>query len=139
MEAIYKVKATVKGGRNGHVRSEDGVLDMELRYPKELGGEGGHFTNPEQLFAAGYAACFNSALMLAARRKRLDADSAEVTVTIGLNRDDTSYKLSAAIDVLFHGISDSDAKYLIEEGHKLCPYSKVTRGNMDVELNYTVD
>lgn len=136
MDAIYKAKATVTGGRSGHVRTADGVLDMDLRPPKEMGGEEG-YANPELLFAAGYAACYNSALMLAARRKRLDADNAEVTVTIGIDRDDTSYKLSARIDVKFFGIDDHDAQYLIEEAHKLCPYSKATRGNVDVELHYT--
>lgn len=127
------------GGRNGHVRSADGVLDFELRPPKEMGGPGGSYTNPEELFAAGYAACFNSALMLVARRKKLNADNAEVTasVSIGRDTDGASYKLEAVISATFYGIDPVDAKTLMHEAHGLCPYSKATHGNMEVELHFT--
>jgi Ohr subfamily peroxiredoxin len=137
MNTLYTAKATVSGGRDGHVVSESGILDFQLRMPKELGGEGGAHTNPEELFAAGWSACFNSALMMAAGRKKLDASGAEVTVAVGIGPDAPSFKLSARIEVRLKGFSEEDAKYLTEEAHKLCPYSKATRNNIEVELSWS--
>ena len=135
MEKIYTATATVTGGRNGHVTSADGVIDMDMKSPKEMGGEAG-YANPELLFASGWAACFNSALMLVARRKRLNADDAEVTVSVSIGRDidGATYKLEAEIEGLFHGMSDEEAEKLMHEAHEVCPYSKATRGNVDVTL-----
>lgn len=140
MEAIYTAVATTVGGRNGHIKSSDGVLDFDVHAPKELGGPGGAYTNPEQLFAAGYSACYNSALMAVARRKRLDVDTAEVTMSVSIGRDEdrVSYKIAVRIDVKLFGISESDAEELVNGAHALCPYSKAIKGNVDVELHYTL-
>lgn len=135
MDKLYTTTAVVVGGRNGHVKSDDGIIDMDMRSPKELGGGDGHYANPETLFAAGYAACFNSALMLAARKKKLNADDAEVKVSISIGRDETSYKLAAHIEGMIPGMTPQKARELMEDAHQLCPYSKATRGNIDVELS----
>lgn len=136
MEAIYTAVVTSKGGRNGHLQSSDGVLSLDIRSPKEFGGEGGPYTNPEQLFAAGWAACFNSALQVAAKRKRIDAQEAEVKVTvmIGRDTDGASYRLAGKIELYVPGISKADTEYLLDEAHKFCPYSKAVKSNVDVEL-----
>lgn len=138
MEVLYKAKATTKGGRNGHVSSSDGIIDLELRTPKEMGGESG-YSNPEQLFAAGYAACFDSALTLLAKRKKLDVDDAEVTVEVGIGRDPSGegYMLQADITGIFpEAITDEQAVALMEAAHGFCPYSKAVRGNITVNLHH---
>jgi Ohr subfamily peroxiredoxin len=119
------------------VESSDGILSLEVRHPKELGGAEEGFTNPEQLFAAGWAACFNSALSLVARRHKLDAEDAEVrvTVTIGRDTDGATFKLGARLDVKLSNMSQQQADTLVEQAHQICPYSKATRGNIEVELH----
>ena len=140
MEVLYTARATTKGGRNGHVASSDGIIDLELRTPKEMGGESG-YSNPEQLFAAGYAACFDSAMTMLARRKRLDVEEAEITVEVGIGKDpaDGGFKLQADITGTFPaGITDEQAGELMEAAHGFCPYSKAVRGNIEVRLQHRV-
>lgn len=129
-----------RGGRNGHVASSDGIIDLELRTPKEMGGESG-YSNPEQLFAAGYAACFDSAMTMLARRKRLDVEEAEITVEVEIGKDpaDGGFKLQADITGTFPaGITDEQAGELMEAAHGFCPYSKAVRGNIEVRLHHRV-
>jgi osmotically inducible protein OsmC len=137
MEAIYTASATATGdGRNGHVRSADGVLDFDLAVPKEMGGPGGAHTNPEQLFAAGYAACFHSALKAAARLAKVTLTDTAVTVDIGFGRNDQGgYGLQATIEAEINGVDEATAKQLLDTAHQLCPYSNATRGNIDVALS----
>lgn len=140
MDALYRAKATTKGGRNGHVASSDGIIDLDLRTPSEMGGVSG-YSNPEQLFAAGYAACFDSAMTMLARRKRLNVDEAEITVEIGIGKDeaDGGFKLEADITGVFPaGITDAQAAELMEMAHGFCPYSKAVRGNIEVRLHHKV-
>ncbi|HEY1761816.1 MAG TPA: organic hydroperoxide resistance protein [Acidimicrobiales bacterium] len=132
---LYTANAHVTGGRNGHGRSTDGALDVDLRVPKEMGGEGGG-TNPEELFAVGWSACFESALAGVARRRHLDAGEVAIDAAISLFPvGDGSFTLSASLDVSMPAVSDRDvAVELIRGAHEACPYSNATRGNIDVEL-----
>ncbi|MFF5296244.1 organic hydroperoxide resistance protein [Paractinoplanes globisporus] len=136
MEAIYTASATATGdGRNGHVRSADGVLDLDLAVPKEMGGPGGHLTNPEELFAAGYAACFHSALKAAARLAKIELTDTAITIDVGVVRtEDKRFKLQAAIEAEIPGVDEATARGLLDTAHQLCPYSNATRGNIDVRL-----
>jgi lipoyl-dependent peroxiredoxin len=134
VKVLYTAEATATGGRDGRVASSDGLLDTPVATPTELGGPGGA-TNPEQLFAAGYAACFLSALRLAARAGRLDVDSASVTAKVGLGREGRGYGLTVALDIALPGIPATAAERLVTTAHEYCPYSNATRGNIDVALN----
>ncbi|WP_270181392.1 organic hydroperoxide resistance protein [Alkalihalobacillus sp. CinArs1] len=136
MKPLYTAKAFAHGGRQGKVESSDGVINMDLRMPKELGGQGGEATNPEQLFAAGYAACFDSALNMVARMKRvkLNDTSVEAHVSIG-KEEDGAFGLSAKLTVTIPDIDQQTAEELVKAAHETCPYSRATRGNMEVELN----
>jgi Ohr subfamily peroxiredoxin len=138
-EAIYTAVATSSGnGRNGHVRSSDGVLDAEVKAPTELGGPGGA-TNPEQLFAAGYAACFHSALRRVAKDKGVQlGDDTTVDAAVGLGKDDPGFGLRVALTAHLPGVDQARADELVTAAHQLCPYSKATRGNIEVELKTTV-
>ncbi|MFI5892157.1 organic hydroperoxide resistance protein [Actinoplanes sp. NPDC051513] len=137
MEALYTASATATGdGRNGHVRSADGVLDFDLAVPKEMGGPGGALTNPEELFAAGYAACFHSALKAAARLKKVTLTDTAVTIDIGVGPNDKGgFQLKATIEAEISGVDETTAHQLLETAHQLCPYSNATRGNIDVQLS----
>ena len=135
MNVLYTAVATATGdGRNGHATSEDGLLDLDLRIPKEMGGAGGA-TNPEQLFAVGYAACFHSALKVVAGREKLDVSGTEVSasVSIGAN-DDGGFGLAVELDVHAPALDADTALKLVEAAHQVCPYSNATRGNIDVAL-----
>lgn len=137
MQKLYTATVSVEGGgRNGHIQSSDGVLNLDVRMPKELGGSGEHATNPEQLFAAGYAACFDSAVNLVARTRRIRVTDTSVTadVTIGKVEDGT-FELAVVLNVKIPGIAYDAAREIAEAAHQVCPYSKATRGNIDVELN----
>lgn len=137
MEAMYTATATSIGGREGNVKSADGIIDMELRTPKEMGGKGERGTNPEELFAAGYSACFNGALNLAARMRRVEVGETKVTISVSIGkgeRNEDGYELSAKIEVDIPGVSQDIADMLAKRAHELCPYSRATRGNMDVEI-----
>lgn len=140
MSTIYQTRVAVVGGRNGTVRSEDGILDLSLAMPKELGGKGGA-TNPEQLFAAGYAACFESAIMHVARGwgVKIKDDQIEVVATVGLVPNDTAFRLTVALDVAYSGVDRGTAEKLTETAHQVCPYSNATRGNIDVAISVTAN
>ena len=135
MRVLYTTEATAHGGRDGHVRSSDGILDLDLRVPVEMGGRGERATNPEQLFAAGYAACFEGTLREVARARKLPLTDARITARITLNISDAKrYVLSAELRGSLAGVSDEDARALMHAAHKICPYSNATRGNVDVGL-----
>jgi lipoyl-dependent peroxiredoxin len=136
MSTLYSTKVTATGGRHGHIRSEDGLLDMKLALPRELGGKG-DATNPETLFAGGYASCFENALLRVSREKGLrfaDGD-VEVIAEIGLSRNDAgNFVLSAALAVAVTGVDQKTAEDLAESAHKICPYSNAIRGNVEVGI-----
>ncbi|MFD7520926.1 organic hydroperoxide resistance protein [Paenibacillus chitinolyticus] len=136
MEHLYTAVATAQGGRNGKVTSDDGVLNLEVKMPKELGGPGGAATNPEQLFAAGYAACFDSALNLVMRQKQIRSET-QVTahVTIGKDAEDGGFKLAVELQVSIPGVEMGTANELVAAAHHVCPYSKATRDNIDVFID----
>ena len=135
MQTIYTAVALATGdGRNGHATSEDGILDLDLRVPKEMGGPGGA-TNPEQLFAAGYAACFHSALKLVAGRDNLDVSGTEVSASVGIGAlDGGGFGLAVELDVTVPQLEKADAEALVARAHEVCPYSNATRGNIEVTL-----
>jgi lipoyl-dependent peroxiredoxin len=133
---IYTAEATVTGGRTeGHGRTNDGLLDVQLRRPAELGGEG-EGTNPEQLFAVGFAACFESALGAVARRERLEAQDVSIDSQVSLiPTEERGFRLGVELDVTLPRIQDFEqAKQLVAAAHQVCPYSNATRGNVDVKL-----
>ena len=131
----YTASALSTGeGRSGHVRSSDGLLDLDLAPPKEMGGQGGA-TNPEQLFAAGYAACFHSALKGTARREKVTIADSSVAADVGIGpRDEGGFGLTVALHVEIAGLDQAAADKLVAEAHQVCPYSNATRGNIDVKL-----
>jgi len=139
MELLYTASATAEGGRAGKVTSSDGTLNLALSMPKSLGGQGKeNATNPEQLFAAGYAACFDSALNLVARQARKRIDS-KVTAEVSIGKDqDIGFKLAAVLNVSIQGVTLAEAEELVEKAHGVCPYSKATKGNIDVLLTTNV-
>ena len=135
MKTLYTAEATVTGeGRDGHARSSDGVLDLDLAVPAEMGGSGGA-TNPEQLFAAGYAACFHSALRTIARREKTELGASGITaqVAIGPN-ENRGFALAVKLIVDLPGFERPEAERLVAAAHQVCPYSNATRGNVDVQL-----
>lgn len=135
MEPIYTAVATATGdGRNGHTTSEDGILDVDVRIPKEMGGPGGA-TNPEQLFAAGYAACFHSALKLVGGNAQADLSGTEVSASVSIGTvDNGGFGLAVELDVYAPNLEHDAALELVEQAHEVCPYSNATRGNVDVTL-----
>ena len=139
MEISYTAVATSTGdGRTGRARTSDGVLDVELAPPAELGGAGGA-TNPEQLFAAGYAACFHSALKAAARAEKATVSDSAVTAEVGLGTDGQGgYGLAVTLHVELGGLDQAAAEALVARAHQLCPYSNAVRGNVEVTLETVV-
>ncbi len=135
MNAIYTATATATGdGRNGHTTSEDGILDVDVRIPKEMGGPGGA-TNPEQLFAAGYAACFHSALKLVGGTEKADVTGTEVSASVSIGMlANGGFGLAVELDVHVPNLDHDAALALVEKAHQVCPYSNATRGNIDVTL-----
>jgi lipoyl-dependent peroxiredoxin len=135
MKTLYTAEVRVIGGRVGHAQSSTGSLSLDLSSPPEMGGPGGDGTNPEQLFAAGYGACFESALMGAARRAKVEAAHAIVTAKVGIGPiGDGAYGLSVELRVYLPGIERAQAEALVAEAHRICPYSNAVRGNIPVEL-----
>jgi len=136
MTPLYTTSAVATGdGRNGHVQTLDGQLVTPVRTPKELGGQGGG-TNPEQLFAAGYAACFHSALKVVAAGEKVDTSDSEVVADVSLGRlQSGGFGLSARLEVNIPGVDRATAERLTEQAHQVCPYSNATRGNMEVVLS----
>lgn len=140
MKVLYTAAAMSSGdARNGHVRSSDGLLDFDLATPKEMGGAGGA-TNPEQLFAAGYSACFHSALKVVARAKKVTFTDSAVSAEVGIGpNDDGGFSLTVALHVELSGIDQATADDLVQAAHQVCPYSNATRGNIPVTVDATVD
>jgi lipoyl-dependent peroxiredoxin len=131
---LYTAEATVHGGRDGHGRSSDGVLDLDIKPPVEVGGPGGA-TNPEQLFALGYAACFQSAMSVVGRRMKTDTSASEVTgrVTLG-TIEGGAFGIAVELDVHIPDVDEENARKVVEAAHEVCPYSNATRGNVEVTL-----
>jgi Ohr subfamily peroxiredoxin len=135
-KALYTARAEVRGGRDGHGRTNDGQLEVDLRRPVEMGGEGGG-TNPEQLFAVGYAACFESALGTVARRAHMDAGDVQIHSEVSLTATkEGGFKLGVLLAVTLPSVSDRPtAVELVTAAHAVCPYSNATRGNIDITLS----
>jgi lipoyl-dependent peroxiredoxin len=133
-EPLYTAEATVHGGRDGHGRSSDGVLDLDIKPPVEVGGPGGA-TNPEQLFALGYAACFQSAMSVVGRRMKTDTSASEVTgrVTLG-TIEGGGFGIAVELDVHIPDVDEETARKVVDAAHEVCPYSNATRGNVEVTL-----
>jgi len=135
MKTLYTAEATATGGRNGHVKSNNGVLDLQVRMPKGLGGANDDYTNPEQLFAAGYAACFDSALLHIIKREKIAAGETTVTAKVGIGQiDNGGFGLAVTLVVNVPQLDIELAKELVEKAHQVCPYSNATRGNIKVDL-----
>ncbi|WP_027059409.1 organic hydroperoxide resistance protein [Mesorhizobium loti] len=132
--ALYTTQAHVTGGRAGHGETSDGLLNVDLAMPKELGGPGGA-TNPEQLFAIGYAACFESAVRFIARKQKLPLTDAGVTSTVSLLPNGEGFKLAVALAVETKGLDQAAADALVSAAHQVCPYSNAIKGNIDVALS----
>jgi Ohr subfamily peroxiredoxin len=133
-QVLYTAKATSTGdGRNGHVVSSDQRLDLDLALPPEMGGDG-NGTNPEQLFAAGYSACFHSALRVVARRARLDPGESTVSAEVGIGPEGDAFGLAVTLIISIPGLEREQVRELAEAAHQVCPYSRATRGNISVEL-----
>lgn len=135
METVYTASAVASGdGRNGHVRSLDGHIDADVRVPQEMGGPGGA-TNPEQLFAAGYAACFHSALRIVAGQAKADVTDSEVVADVSIGPNGSGgYGLAVQLEITLPGVERDVAEGLVEQAHQVCPYSNATRGNVEVTL-----
>ena len=134
-KVLYRATATATGGRDGRALSSDGVLDAKLATPRELGGTGGEGTNPEQLFAAGYSACFLSALKFVAGREKvaLPAD-ASIEGTVGIGQIASGFGIEAELKISLPGLARDQAEALVQKAHLVCPYSNATRNNIDVTL-----
>ena len=137
VDVKYTTSATATGGRDGHASTEDGSLDVTLATPKELGGGGGKGNNPEQLFAAGYSACFLGAMKFVSSQggPKVPPDT-KVKATVGIGpRSEGGFGITAALDISLPGLSKEEAQTLVEKAHQVCPYSNATRGNVDVKLH----
>lgn len=131
----YTAIATTIGGRNGHVTSSDDLISFDLSMPKELGGAGkAGATNPEQLFAAGYSACFGSAIQFVAGQDKIHLDGVHVTAHVTIDMNDTGFFLAVTLQVKLDGVAPDVAKTLVDKAHTVCPYSKATNGNVAVKL-----
>ena len=139
LKPLYTATATATGGRDGRAVSSDNVLDVKLSTPRELGGQGGDGTNPEQLFAAGYSACFIGALKFVAGQQKQPLP-AETTVTgnVGIGQIPGGFGLEVELNVSLPGLEQTAAEQLTEAAHKVCPYSNATRGNIEVRRNVSV-
>jgi Ohr subfamily peroxiredoxin len=134
-KVLYRSKATATGGRDGRATSSDNALDIKLATPKELGGAGGDGTNPEQLFAAGYSACFLGAMKFVAAQQKLQlpADT-QVTGQVGIGPIPTGFGIEVELSISIPGLPRADAEALVQKAHIVCPYSNATRNNIDVTL-----
>lgn len=138
MKALYTTTAKTHGGRNGHVETTDGLLKLELAMPKELGGQGGA-TNPEQLFASGYAACFESAIRHVARLQKIPLEDAAMTCMVSLyTNSEQGFKLGVELHAHITGLNQKEAETLVAKAHEVCPYSNAVRGNIEVKLSVIV-
>jgi lipoyl-dependent peroxiredoxin len=133
---VYTAHASATGGRDGHARSDDGVLDVKLGVPKAMGGGGGAASNPEQLFAAGYSACFLGALKFVAGKEKVAVpDNAKIDGSVGIGPIPNGFGIEVKLDISLPGLDRTIAQGLIDKAHIVCPYSNATRGNIDVTLN----
>lgn len=135
MNILYKANAVAVGGRDGIVHVDNTPIHFEMALPSELGGKKGNGFNPEQLFAAGYAACFGSALEHVFRIRKLNLPVPEVRVTVGIGEKDGGFQLAVDILAVFRGVEQDAADKLALEAHQICPYSKATRGNIQVNVS----
>jgi len=136
MKTLYTTSATATGGRNGQVKSENGILDIQVKMPKALGGLNDEFLNPEMLFAAGYSACFDSALNLVIKTEKIKTGMTSVTAHVSIGQNQAGgFGLAAELHANIPGVSLEQAHALIEKAHAVCPYSNATRGNMEVKLS----
>ena len=137
VSVLYTTKATATGGRDGEAATEDGSLKVKLSTPTELGGGGGDGNNPEQLFAAGYSACFLGAMKFVSSQGGPKVpDGTKVSATVGIGpRSEGGFGITVALDIALPGLDKAEAEKLVEEAHQVCPYSNATRNNVDVKLN----
>jgi Ohr subfamily peroxiredoxin len=138
-DPLYTATATSWGGRAGRVVSTDNRVDLQLSVPKGLGGDDGPGTNPEQLFASGYAACFHSALKLIAGQRKVDVGESAVSVTVGIGPGEGGFDLSVRIEGQLPGLDAATGTDLLEAAHAVCPYSRATRGNVPAEVVFVAD
>jgi lipoyl-dependent peroxiredoxin len=134
MNPLYTAHATSKGGRSGSVKSDDGVIDLPITMPKSLGGDGARGTNPEQLFASGYSACFGSALGLVARGQNVNPGPFTITADVSIGKEGPGFKLAVTLIGTFPELDKAKAEALMTAAHQVCPYSNATRGNIEVAL-----
>ncbi|MGW2827751.1 organic hydroperoxide resistance protein [Streptomyces sp. NPDC001286] len=132
-DVLYTAVATAENGRDGRVATDDGRLDVVVNPPKEMGGNG-EGTNPEQLFAAGYSACFQGALGVVARETKADIAGSTVTAKVGIGRNDDGFGIIVEISARIPNVDAETARALVDKAHQVCPYSKATRGNISVTL-----
>jgi osmotically inducible protein OsmC len=137
IKVLYTAHATAKGGRNGHTQSSDGLVSVDLSVPKSMGGPGKpNTTTPEDLFAAGYAACFGGACDYMGKQLKLEATSIDVTASVSIGSLEAGgFGLAVKLDVAVAGLSQADAEKVVAAGHKLCPYSNAIKGNVQVDIN----
>ena len=135
MKTLYTIGATATGGRNGQVKSENGIIDLEVRYPKALGGANEDYANPEMLFAAGYSACFDSALNLVIKNEKIQTGETSVTAKVSIGQiENGGFGLAVELHANVPNVTLEQAQALIEKAHQVCPYSNATRGNIEVKL-----
>lgn len=138
MKTLYTTSVTAQGGRDGHVKSENGILEMDVRTPKALGGASDDFANPEMLFAAGYSACFDSALNLVIKKSKIETGETTVKSKVSIGQiENGGFGLAVELDVNVPGVSLEEAQSLTEQAHQVCPYSNATRNNIEVKLAVT--
>ena len=138
MKTLYTTSVTAKGGRDGHVKSENGILELDVRTPKALGGGSDDFANPEMLFAAGYSACFDSALNLVIKRSKMTTGETTVQAKVSIGQiENGGFGLAVELDVNVPGVTLEEAQSLVEQAHQVCPYSNATRNNIEVQLAVT--
>lgn len=135
MKTLYTIGATATGGRNGQVKSENGIIDLQVRYPKALGGANEDYANPEMLFAAGYSACFDSALNLVIKNEKIQTGETSVTAKVSIGQiENGGFGLAVELHANVPNVTLEQAQALIEKAHQVCPYSNATRGNIEVKL-----
>ncbi|MCJ8153824.1 organic hydroperoxide resistance protein [Chryseobacterium sp. SSA4.19] len=138
MKTLYTTKVTATGGRNGHVKSETGILDLDVKMPKALGGANDDFTNPEMLFAAGYSACFDSALNRVISLSKVKTGETSVTADVSIGQlENGGFGLAVELEVNIPEVTLEEAQSLTEKAHEICPYSNATRNNIEVKLSVT--
>jgi osmotically inducible protein OsmC len=138
-KVLHTARATSHGGRNGHTQNGDGLVSVDLSVPKDMGGPGKpNTTTPEDLFAAGYAACLGGAIDYMATQMKLKPRSLEVRTAVGIGTDATGFGLQVDHEIVVEGLSQADAEKIVQAGHTFCPYSKATRGNIEVTVKTVV-